>query len=72
MKKAMRILLLLTLLMTLAAVGDLYATKPGLICNGDPHDTIPCSTFNNGTCTYTYNAASNCCVASGGCLNRCC
>ena len=58
MRNGLRILLLLALLMTIVAVGDVSATKPGLICNGDPHDTIPCSTFNNGTCIYTYNAAA--------------
>ena len=71
MKKAMRILLLLVLLMTLAAVGDLYATKPGLNC-GDPHNPIPCSTFDNGSCIYTYNQAANCCYAHSGCVGYCC
>jgi len=72
MRNGLRILLLLALLMTIVAVGDVSATKPGLICNGDPHDTIPCSTFNNGTCIYTYNAAANCCYAHSGCLGHCC
>jgi hypothetical protein len=71
MKKAMRILLLLAVLMTMVTVGDLSAKKPGLIC-GTPDDPIPCSTFDNGTCIYTYNQAANCCYAHSGCLGYCC
>ena len=65
------LLLLLVVLVALAGIGDLSAAKPGLIC-GTPDDPIPCSTYNNGQCSHSYNRDTNCCVASGPCVNRCC
>jgi hypothetical protein len=74
MRNRLRILLLVVLLLALAGIGDLSASKPpgGLIC-GTPDDPIPCSTYDTSQCTYTYDHASNCCKAGGfPCLNRCC
>ena len=70
----MLLLLVLTLALTLVGAAGVSAKPKGLIC-GTPDDPIPCSTFDNpsGGCYYTYQASSNCCVASHfGCVNYCC
>ena len=75
MTRRSRLLLLLlavTLTLVLAETPGVSAGHhDGLIC-GTPNDPIPCSTFDNGGCIYSYNAASNCCVAHLGCIGYCC
>ena len=67
-----RLLLLLvavTLAFAFAGIPDVSGSS-GLICG--PHEPpIPCSNFNQGTCVYSYDKASNCCKSSG-CLSICC
>ena len=75
MNRRIRLLLLLIVVtVTLALAGTPSVSAghhDGLIC-GTPNDPIPCSTFDNGNCIYSYDAASNCCVAHVGCLGVCC
>jgi hypothetical protein len=56
--------------LTLAGTPSASATD-GLIC-GVPEDPIPCSTFNTARCVYSYNPATNCCVAQRLCVQYCC
>lgn len=76
MRNRLRILLLLGLAPVLMVVGNLSANpKPkGLVC-GTPDDPIPCSSFNNGTCSYVLDSAANCCdptTPSFQCPGICC
>jgi hypothetical protein len=77
MRNRLRILLLLVLALVLIAAGILSADPEpeGIICDpfGDP-TTIPCSTYNTATCTYTQSG--NCCISSSAshrpCIGVCC